>query len=267
MAFGNRIIGLGAGGDTFDVLLVAGGGGGGYVGDTRESGGGGAGGLIESLEVELPVSTTINIVIGAGGGVVTYDAGANGSNSTIDFGSLTAIGGGGGGAQQFLPKIGGSGGGGSHFGSDQVGAAGTAGQGFAGGNGLEAGIGAGGGGGGAGGNGYQSEITGTLTYYAGGGGGNGGGYGDADRGPAGAGGGGIGGYGYANGNNGFANTGGGGGGNRLDNTASTSGGSGVAFIRVETANYSGITTGSPTVTTYGDFTVLKYTTSGTYTTL
>jgi hypothetical protein len=34
---------------------------------------------------------------------------------------------------------------------------------------------------------------------------------------------------------------------------------------VPTANYTGITTGSPTVTTSGANTILKYTSSGTYT--
>jgi hypothetical protein len=32
-----------------------------------------------------------------------------------------------------------------------------------------------------------------------------------------------------------------------------------------TANYSGVTTGSPTVTTSGSTTILKYTSSGSYT--
>ena len=262
-----------------DCLVVAGGAGGGYIGSVREPGGGGAGGCIESLGVAVPLATVLNIVIGAGGGVVTYDAGTNGSNSTIDFGSFTAIGGGGGGAQQFLPKSGGSGGGGSHFGGNQVGAAGTAGQGFAGGAGNASGVGAGGGGGGgsqvgetvptanyggAGGNGYQSEITGTLTYYAGGGGGCGGNN-TGTHAAAGLGGGGRGGNNYVNGNNGVVNTGGGGGGNKLSGTSSTSGGSGVVILRLLTAEYSGTTTGAPTVTTDGSHTVLKYTSSGTYT--
>ena len=43
------------------------------------------------------------------------------------------------------------------------------------------------------------------------------------------------------------------------------GGSGVVILRMPTANYSGTTTGSPTVTTDGSYTVLKYTSSGTYT--
>jgi len=259
-----------------DFLLVAGGAGGGYIGSAVEPGGGGGGGVIESLGVSVPLTTVLNIVIGAGGGVVTYDAGTNGSNSTIDFGSLTAIGGGGGGGNASYPaKAGGSGGGGSN--QSTSGAAGTSGQGFAGGN-ANSGAGGGGGGGGQaggspptsndggkGGDGYQSAITGTLTYYAGGGGGCGGGTSDADRGPAGLGGGGIGGYNYANGSNGATNTGGGGGGNKVSGTSSTSGGSGVAILRMATEIYSGTTTGNPTVTTDGTDTILTYTSSGTYT--
>ena len=53
---------------------------------------------------------------------------------------------------------------------------------------------------------------------------------------------------------------GGGGGN-----SGGSGGSGVVILRVPTFNYSGTTTGSPTVTTDGSFTVIKFTGSGTYT--
>jgi hypothetical protein len=43
------------------------------------------------------------------------------------------------------------------------------------------------------------------------------------------------------------------------------GGSGVVILSVLTANYSGTTTGSPTVTTSGANTILTYTSSGTYT--
>jgi hypothetical protein len=37
------------------------------------------------------------------------------------------------------------------------------------------------------------------------------------------------------------------------------------ILRLATSNYTGTTTGSPTVTTDGDFTVLKFTASGSYT--
>jgi dTDP-4-amino-4,6-dideoxygalactose transaminase len=43
------------------------------------------------------------------------------------------------------------------------------------------------------------------------------------------------------------------------------GGSGVIFVSVPTANYTGTTTGSPTVTTSGANTILKFTGSGSYT--
>jgi hypothetical protein len=36
-------------------------------------------------------------------------------------------------------------------------------------------------------------------------------------------------------------------------------------LRIPTANYTGVVTGSPTVTTDGLFKVLRYTSSGTYT--
>jgi hypothetical protein len=44
-----------------------------------------------------------------------------------------------------------------------------------------------------------------------------------------------------------------------------SGGSGIAYLRMPTANYTGTFTGSPTVTTSGSDTVLRYNSSGTYT--
>jgi hypothetical protein len=39
----------------------------------------------------------------------------------------------------------------------------------------------------------------------------------------------------------------------------------VVIISVPTANYTGVTTGSPTVTTSGSFKILTFTSSGTYT--
>ena len=47
--------------------------------------------------------------------------------------------------------------------------------------------------------------------------------------------------------------------------AGGSGGSGVVIISVPTTNYTGTTTGSPTVTTNGNNTVLTFTASGSYT--
>jgi len=39
----------------------------------------------------------------------------------------------------------------------------------------------------------------------------------------------------------------------------------VVILRMATANYSGTTTGSPTVTTSGSDTILEFTASGSYT--
>jgi hypothetical protein len=66
-----------------------------------------------------------------------------------------------------------------------------------------------------------------------------------------------------NGNAGTANTGGGGGG--ADGSGGSVGGSGIVILSVPTANYSGITTGSPTITTSGANTIIKFTGTGTYT--
>jgi hypothetical protein len=43
------------------------------------------------------------------------------------------------------------------------------------------------------------------------------------------------------------------------------GGSGIVILRMLTANYTGTTTGSPTVTTDGSDTILTFTSSGSYT--
>ena len=65
--------------------------------------------------------------------------------------------------------------------------------------------------------------------------------------------------------------GGGGGGNVNvspapgDARPSGAGGSGLVVIKMLTSDYSGTTTGSPTVTTSGSYTILTYTGSGTYT--
>ena len=97
--------------------------------------------------------------------------------------------------------------------------------------------------GGVGGAGVTSSITGSAVERASGGSG----YNAADI----SGGGGTG--------SGSANTGGGAG-------TSGSGGSGVVILKMLTAKYSGTTTGSPTVTADGLYSILTYTSSGTYTT-
>ena len=79
-------------------------------------------------------------------------------------------------------------------------------------------------------------------------------------------GGGAGGINTAAGTAGTANTGGGGGGGGANtNNAGGAGGSGVVILSVPTASYTGTTTGSPTVTTNGIYTVMKFTASGSYT--
>ena len=137
---------------------------------------------------------------------------------------------------------------------------------------------------GQGGVGATSNITGSSVYYAGGGSGgqnanNGSGssgYGPYTTGRLGCtrnslGGGGSGGKGYYSpyytAEAGTTNLGGGGGGGSHSSaTNGGAGGSGVVILKVPTTSYSGTSTGSPTVTTSGDYTILKFTGDGTYTT-
>jgi hypothetical protein len=262
-----------------DYLVVAGGGSGAAGG----GGGGGAGGMLTGT-TSLIQSAVYTITVGAGGAQTSStfsQRGNSGSNSVLS--SVTAIGGGGGGANDVTDQwdglSGGSGGGGGSAGSIGVGGAGTSGQGNNGGVGgtdfASWRNGGGGGGkgavggavitatvGGNGGNGGASSITGSSITYAGGGGGGGGGSGTGGTG--GTGGGGSGTNGSATGVAGTANLGGGGGGGGYP-AAGGAGGSGVVILRMLTTQYSGVTTGSPTVTTDGSYTVVKYTASGSYT--
>jgi len=260
-------------------LIVAGGGGGGSDQAFATAGAGaGAGGLLSGNQL-LSSNTVYSFVVGAGGagGAAGSNAGSVGNNSTAF--SLTSLGGGGGGNSPTVPN---GGNGGSGGGSGGVtGGSGTSGQGNAGGRaqGTNFGANMGGGGGagaagsdgngattgGNGGIGSSSSITGSAVYYAGGGGGAG----DATPGTGGSGGGGNGGTaGSQPGANGTANTGGGGGGssgNGAGTNAGGTGGSGVVIISVPTAYYSGVVTGSPTVTTSGSNTIITFTASGSYT--
>ena len=254
-----------------EYLVVAGGGGGGF----NWGGGGGAGGVLTGTLSSIELNVSIDLTIGAGGSSFT-----NGQNSTLTLDSvptLTAIGGGRGGTRTSTTSgaAGGSGGGGCYSGGG--GGAGTNGQGFTGAAGpVWSQYGGGGGGGasetplrpagnsavstppeGSGGAGIEWPV-GSGNLYAGGGGaahqGNetiytrpwGGGGLDATL----------------NNLNGIANTGGGGSGT-YTGTGGT-GGSGVVILKMLTSNYSGTTTGSPTVTTDGDYTIIKFTASGTY---
>jgi len=256
-------------------LIVAGGGGG---GGNNGGGGGGAGGLLTSTTT-FETNTVYTITVGAGGngGSSGSNNGTNGSNSSIT-GLTASVGGGGGsygGGSTVSGNSGGSGGGGGSTGGTSAGGSGTVGQGNAGGTATNTNGGGGGGGAGAvggddggentagiGGNGTASSITGSSVTYAGGGGsGNEGGSG-------GAGGTGGGGTGKSNtgtgGTAGTANTGGGGGG-AAGTSAGLNGGSGVVILSIPTASYSGTSTGSPTITTSGSNTILKFTSTGTYT--
>jgi len=272
---------------SIDFLVVAGGGGGGG----NVGGGGGAGGFRTSTQT-ISLGTVITVTVGDGGagGLVDADRGVSGSDSSISGSGLTTItsaGGGGGGTIAGTKSgiNGGSGGGGSA-------SSGTGGSGNTpsaspsqGNNGGTGGGGdpsypAGGGGGsgavganasgstaGNGGNGTASSITGSSVTYAGGGGG-----GCGNAGTLGSGGTGGGGNGGKFQNNpaataGTANLGGGGGGGDSGSSGGdgASGGKGVVILSMLTTRYSGTTTGSPTVTTSGSNTILKFNGTGSYT--
>jgi hypothetical protein len=238
---------------TCDYLVVAGGAGGGLAPSGGGSGGGGAGGLRSTVTatggggtlesaLSLISSAAYQVLIGAGGSAGSSTYPTNGGNSSINGPSITTITSIGGGASSVLGSSnavsGGSGGGGGYQGN---GAAGTANQGYAGGNGTPSGtpFPAGGGGGagatgvngsgsnaGAGGNGVAVAITGSSITYAGGGGG--GVRSGGSAGSGGTGGGGAGGISSAT--SGTAYTGGGGGGSS-DANPGGNGGSGIIIIR------------------------------------
>ena len=241
-----------------DYLVVGGGGGGGSSGDVNGSGagGGGAGGYLQS-SINLSENINYNITIGAGGGgrvgaLGQYRTGYQGEDST--FGTITAIGGGGGfGGMNIAQTDGGSGGGGMwRYNHDYYSIyANIAGQGDSeqgndgdpGENTLDNPSYGGGGGGGAGeagsgsdgGDGLSNSLwDGTSISYAGGGGG-----GlhitqvISSSGAGGDGGGGTG-SGEGNGGNGSTNTGGGGGsGGNYSTYKAGDGGSGVVIVRYQ----------------------------------
>jgi hypothetical protein len=285
---------------TMEVLVVAGGGGGG--GGNRQDnnysgcGGGGAGGY-RTGNISIGSSRTYTITVGSGGsggpgGNVSAQSGTSSSIAAPSISTITSAGGGYGGRETEGGANGGSGGGGGARNGEGPGA-GTGGSGntpsTAPSQGSNAGSGAnsngGGGGGGAsqagaggidvgngaaGGNGTANDITGPSVTYAGGGGG--GIHGPpGNLGPGGTGGGGTGGRhnGPENATAGAENLGGGGGGSGPANAGTGTGGAGgtgVVILRLPTAQYSGTTTGSPTVTTDGTDTIVKFTGSGSITT-
>ena len=231
------------------TYVTVGGGGGGLAG------GGGGGQFIASTTPAIPGTTVLTITIGAGG------ASATAGSTSIITGIASATGGGAGLASGGAGVVsGGTSGNGFLGGTGYVGGTGGANGGGGGSNGTGGNAGPSGGDqqGGAGGAGTETLITGTSQFLAGGGGGG-------AQGPGGAGtdGGGNGwGQGAGSPSAGTPNTGGGGGGYIF---SGANGGSGVVFLSMPTVNYTGVFTGSPTVTTTGSNTVLKYTGSGTYT--
>jgi hypothetical protein len=275
-----------------NFLVIAGGGSGGKS-SPGWGGGGGAGGYRTSVgtsggggsaesALTFTGGTVYTITVGAGGTAGTPSTlGNNGVDSSISGTGISTItsAGGGRGADSQAPNasstgtVGGSGGGG---GQSAAGASGTANQGFAGSAGLS-GCGGGGGGAGAasvatvsnsvggnGGSGLASSITGSSVTRGGGGGG----VGSSTLGAGGSGGGGNGGQGAGGaGVAGTANTGGGGGSvGETFGANGTNGGSGVVILSMPDANYTGTTTGSPTVATgVSGKTVLTFNGSGSYT--
>lgn len=250
--------------------LIGGGAGGGF-----SMGGGGGGADVKQGAKTLVKGTTYTITIAAPA-AGSIDVGSKGTpgNSSI-FDDITALGGAPGGSN--LTPTGGDGeNGGGAAGTSSVVAGGTGTSGNDGGsNGsgsapYPSGGGAGDGGDGHagsgsicgdGGDGTDITITGTTERVAGGGGG--GAYSGATRG-IGKDGGGNGGAPGNTGSNATPNSGGGGGGG----SAGYGGGQGASgrfTMRLKTADYTGITTGSPTVTTDGDDTILTWTSSGSYT--
>jgi len=256
-----------------DYLIVAGGGGSGSARSGGGAGAGGAGGYRTGSSVSITGGQTYAITVGAGGALGAGTSGANqggdgGASSIIGTGvSVTSAGGGGGGAglggSGAIGRDGGSGGGGgANAGPSGLPFAGGSGnvpstspvQGYDGGT-TTSGSGYGSGGGGssnsapdgggnpaAGGPGTSNSITGSaVTYAAGGVAGNG-----------------------QPGTAGGANTGDGANGSGQAYSGSA-GGSGVVILKVLTSDYTGTTTGSPTVTTDGSHKIVKFTGDGSYT--
>ena len=154
-----------------EYLVVAGGGGGATQADSnnRGGGGGGAGGMLTGTFAVIPPGS-YTITVGAGGSRAStpyYSVGTSGSNSI--FSTITATGGGRGGAGNGqAPSTGGSGGGGGSGATPGAGASGISGQGFRGGNGVaNSGGASGGAGGGAGGVGGHA-IAGVTAQNPGG---------------------------------------------------------------------------------------------------
>ena len=300
---------LGNQGNTVEYLLVAGGGGGG----TNQGGGGGAGGYRTTMpeapggpgtsaESALTVSagpTSYPVIIGAGGAGKdgsTNLPGVDGTDSTFDgptFTAVTSTGGGGGGSYSSAPgRTGGSGGGSGAAGPSSAtpgGAAASPTQGYVG--GAAAGsssnhrAGGGGGAGAAGVNGVPGGASGpggvgktsTIAYgptnaqtIAGGGGGSSEPGSDPTRGnhpsnPNGAGGAPFGGgLGGGAGAEGLFSSGGGGGGAGAGPNVSGKGGSGIAVIRYKIASVATAKASGGAISFYGSKTIHTFTNSGAF---
>tara|TARA_B110001454_G_scaffold76114_1_gene73696 strand:- start:497 stop:1891 length:1395 start_codon:yes stop_codon:yes gene_type:complete len=239
----------------------------------------------------------ITVTIGAGGqSGPAATPGVGGGTSSIAASLETTVSsyGGGGGGTYPAPHgpapagTWGSGAGAGNADADDSGSSGTAGQGFDGGGAINTPPSQGAGGAGAGQAGFQNDgvlnemnggagmaslITGTSVYRAGGG--AGGGY-SPSGGTGGSGGGGDGGststapasYGASASNASDGYNSGSGGGGAAYNTGSNGlgdGDDGIVFLRMATSNYTGTTTGTPTVLTDGSDTILVFQASGSYT--
>ena len=273
-------------------LVVGGGGAGGSDsnGANNSCGGGGGSGGLRSGSVTLSGGVSITATVGAGGSGSAQASGADGTASSIagsGFTTVSSAGGGGGGREAASGGDGGNGGGGGIGNDGPTGSGGSGNtpsvspsQGSNGGtaeapNSPTASAGGGGGageagntdGGGFGGDGVQSSIIGSATFYAGGGAGGTNAGGSAKPGGDGGGGGGTTSSSGANAGTDALGGGGGGAGSAAPNIKpGGEGGDGVVILSVPTSNYSGTTSGSPTVTTSGSDTIIKFTSSGTYTT-
>ena len=290
--------------DVMKYLVVAGGGAGGnYLGGGGGAGGIRSGNFIPTSGVQY--TATVGQGGAGVNAYAVSSAANNGGNSSLAGSGITTVnatGGGGGGS--YSGGAGASGGSGGGGGIQEGGGGGAAGagnsggyspvEGYAGGAGkyrsAGAAYGPSGAGGGAseagddglinqgipasghkGGDGITSNITGLDVIYGGGGGAatySGSTANGVSLGGAGGGGNGAGNGQPATGNSGTDGLGGGGGGGTSDNGGSGKGGDGgdgVVILSVPTLYYTGTTTGSPTVTTSGAQTIIKFTGSGTYT--
>ncbi|CAB4147824.1 hypothetical protein UFOVP507_50 [uncultured Caudovirales phage] len=235
----HRFVTVNQGAYTLYYVLVGGGAGVTAAGGSAR-GGGGAGQILENT-VPVNIGTVLTVTIAAGGA-----PGSTGGTTTLS-GVTSATGGGTTTSGTGGTSGNGYGGGGPFIVDGNVqtsGGGGGAGQ--SGGSGVESL-------GGTGGNGVATNITGTNTYYGGGGAG-GGQFGGQSAGTGGGG---------AAASNGSANTGGGSGG--VYGSQTSSGGSGKTILKMLTIYYSATYTGSPTISTIGEYTCLSYTSSGTYT--